>query len=392
MRRALLMLFIAMLALTLTGCWDRNELNTLFIVTGIGIDRAADSDQLNVTVQVRQTHGENSSMKGDSGPSSFLLLNQRSASVLDAIETLDVNRTRRLFLQHNQVLIFDASLAEDGVLPYMDLFTRDAQTRMEAWVLLSDDPAREILATELDVDSVSGIALSTMIKSQTRATSAFGVRVLDLISSLTLPSSAIAIPIVAKDSTEDMGKLTFRGMALFNGDKMVGRIEGDALRGYLWSAGDVNEDWITFEIPGGSAALKVVAGQRGAALSRSGDGRFTYSITIDLDAIVGEIQGGSDIEIDAFESILAKGACDALERDIERFIDKSKALKCDVLKIGDAIRKRYPDAWQAISEDWLTLYPEVDFDIQIRAQILEDGRISIPLGAEEAYNHNEQNR
>ena len=54
LRAALLCLITLLLALVPGGCWDAREINTLSLVSGIGVDAGQNPGQYDVTVQIRK--------------------------------------------------------------------------------------------------------------------------------------------------------------------------------------------------------------------------------------------------------------------------------------------------------------------------------------------------
>jgi spore germination protein KC len=74
--RIVIVALVCVLALSLTGCWDQHELNKLFIVTGVAMDKSATPGQIDITLQVAKSQQSASGSSGDTksqGDSTILL-------------------------------------------------------------------------------------------------------------------------------------------------------------------------------------------------------------------------------------------------------------------------------------------------------------------------------
>ena len=77
----------------------------------------------------------------------------------------------KLYFPHNQVIIMGKSLAEDGVIKYLDFFLRDAETRDNVLVLVAGGTAGEILDTMPEGDKLPAVNISNSLDAQSRGTS-----------------------------------------------------------------------------------------------------------------------------------------------------------------------------------------------------------------------------
>jgi spore germination protein KC len=259
-------LICVLLALTvlfgISGCWDSNELDTLFFVTGVGLDvgentngnaagsavgntgsdtggnisSSAGSDtsgstngntggnaagnmgEVNVSVQIAKIGG------GSSGPStgtssgggsssgeggSSILLESSGKSVLAAISSMRHESTRTLYLHHNQMVVFGRDLAQKGIKEHLDLFLRFEESRMETLVLVADGKAKDILSAELDQDKLSGVAVARMMKQYSTISTYLNVNMLTLVSKLLQKTTSLLMPIVEVQEEKQKKKLEY---------------------------------------------------------------------------------------------------------------------------------------------------------------------------------------
>ena len=56
MKKIFILVFLLLCSLFLVGCWDAREINTLFIVTGIAIDKSEQEGFFDVSVMGLKLH------------------------------------------------------------------------------------------------------------------------------------------------------------------------------------------------------------------------------------------------------------------------------------------------------------------------------------------------
>jgi len=144
LRAALLILITLMFALVPGGCWDSHEINTLSLVSGIGVDAGQKPNEYDVTVQIRKITDRE---KEPETP--FLLLDATASNMLEALEEIRLMNNRELYLHQNEIIIICHEQAFRGIRPLLDVFLRYHETRMDVWVVISMCPAKDILEVKL---------------------------------------------------------------------------------------------------------------------------------------------------------------------------------------------------------------------------------------------------
>ena len=104
----------ALLLLISSGCYDIVELDTISIVTGVGIDRDEKPGLIRLTVQVgkAETFGGGGETGKEISEKAYLVLDATDRSIVGALDSLRQDNSRTLFLHHNQLIIFGESHAK----------------------------------------------------------------------------------------------------------------------------------------------------------------------------------------------------------------------------------------------------------------------------------------
>ena len=371
----------------LTGCWDNEELNLLFIVTGVALDKAELPDHLSVTVQVgdvkQQTAapGEN---KGTGGGNSALVLNTVSDSILKAFLTLDKDSNHVLFAHHNQIILIGSELAKEGIEDQLDIFLRDQQSRLEVPIAIVDGQAGEVLSAKLTQDPVSGFFLSGMFEGLKSISPRYRMRIIDFASALLTETTSPVVPIIRLDETDDKQEVHMTGMAVFKGGAMVGKLNKEQTTGYIWAMGGVRRGDLEASSDQGQVVFYVskIDSKRSVALKP--DGSAAVKLAVSAELTIGELYGFDSLKPEE----LMPQLMDMAEREIQRKItDTFQAachLKADIYGFGCDIFCHHPKEWEDLKNHWDELFPQTSLQVQVTARILGTGQIVQSLDMEEA--------
>ncbi len=392
MKKLLCILVSIVVAFTVTGCWDSRELDTLFIVTGVGLDASQNQDELDVNVQiVRIADGGQSSggMQGGGGAgksggnSNVILLEASGKSVLSALSTLRHESTRILFLHHNQMIVFGKEQAQSGIEQHIDMFMRDEETRMETLVFVADGEAKEVLAADLDQDKLSGVAAARIMRQYGTISSYLNVNMMKLVSAFLQKTTAPIIPIIAVKKEENQTKLLISKMAVFKEDKMVGELDWDEITGFLWAKGDINEGILEMSLDQGTASLNILQAKSTMEPVLQSDGRIGVIMNIDSAVDIEELNGFGDLKLEDVYTLLIQEATKKIEQRVYTTFDKTKLLNTDIYGFGGAFHIKYPKLWNNIQQQWNELYPQMQLVLSVNVKLTGTGKTGMSLEMEE---------
>ena len=164
----LLIIIFLSLSSTLGGCWDKNELNSLAITTGVAFDKNESEEYIKMTTQVISlgTLAPAAVQSGITSPP-FWNIETRGKTVFDCVRNASMQSPKKLYWAHNQIIVFSEELArQEGVGQYLDFFLRDAEPRISIWVLVSKGPASDILEIDSNLDPIPSMNISSLIKNR----------------------------------------------------------------------------------------------------------------------------------------------------------------------------------------------------------------------------------
>lgn len=367
--------------ISLSGCWNNRELDTLGIVMGVGVDKSEGPGRIQLTVQVVKP-GEISSSKksGNSGGSSAAFWNVTGTgdTIFSTIRDLTNQSSRKLFFPHNQVLIFGRSLAEEGLQGYVDFFARDPETRLNIWILVSEGSAAEILSVKSELEKIPANNISKLVKGKnTSASQGPSVRFRDLITRLMSKTTAPVAPMIKITGEGEEKAVELSGTAVFKKDKMVGVMDKTEGRGLLWVLGEVEGG--TIEVQENESIISMEVVRASAEITPEfSDGKIKIKVDITEEGNLAEETGTQNLSGLGEITSLENKKADVIRGEVMAALRKAQGLDADVFAFGDAVHQHYPKEWKDLEGKWDEIFPTIEVQVNVQSKLRLMGRISSP--------------
>lgn len=383
--------------LTLSGCWDRTEVNDIAIVQGIALDSAGHG-QIEVTVSIaipaQVTPPGATGGSGEQGPPA----SNRAATartVTEAMNFLQEKLSRRLFFAHNAVILIGEELAKEGVNPHMDFFARHRQNRLRTPIAVVAGRAADVLATTFPIELNVPVGIQEIERQQLAPFTDLRRFLQALVSEGEEPFTAVVhvatggtaapgtlrVPPDSAPEQRDPSQPRVAGAAVFRGGHLAGLLNETEARGILWARGELRtaittvplgdaNRWVGFELIRASANLE----------PRVVDGRIVMRVDIKSEHDLVENPAGVDNASPKVIGLLEKALAREIETNVRRAIDKvQKELASDVLGFGEQLRRVHPDVWTEVRASWDELFPQVEVEVQVSAVVRRTGLAARPL-------------
>lgn len=369
---------LLLLSLVLSGgCWDRRELETLAVVTGMGLNYAAQGDGYEVAFQIVRAAQLQSASGGAGGGGELKpvwILRSTGPTVFEAVRNATFQSSRRLFLSHNQVLIISEAVAKGGLLPALEFFVRDHEPRNTQWLLLTPDEPVEILDAAAGLERVSALAIvDLMITSKIKP-----VYLADYIKTRIEKTTANTLPIIRIYETAGKKELLLDGTAILKEDRLVGFLDHKETRGLLWVLGEVRGGVITVDLPGGGKATFEIFDAIPKVKVEFKEGRVQVKIEIKERAGLGAQTTYADLSTPEQFKKLENLQTKAIEDEIRAALAKAKAYKADIFGFGEYLYKHDHRTWQRLQKEWERYFVDAQVEIKIEAMVEELGLVTRP--------------
>jgi spore germination protein KC len=377
-KTALVLFFLSITSLFLSGCWDRTEVNDLAIITAAGLDVTDDHKlELSVSVYVSNPSGgqKMGSMSDASGEGTGQSIVQSAVGVdmADAVSKLQQMLPRKVFWGQDDVFIFGERLAKQGIAEPMDYLIRTPGPRERANVFVSKGSARDVLKLQPGIERNVAEVLRELAKSQT----GLNITMNELAQMLVGKAGAAVIPWVEINHNQDDPKAipVIKGTAIVKNGKMVGRINDITTRGILWLRNEVKTATVTISPKNtkGYVSLHIKRSRTELVPRIHGN---SWSITVKIETYDDIIENTTDINFMKPENThkLETELGGDIENRVNLALTKAqKKMNADIFNFADAFYRKYPKEWNQVKDRWDEIYPKVEVKLETNPKVTRPG-------------------
>ncbi|NPV54333.1 MAG: Ger(x)C family spore germination protein [Firmicutes bacterium] len=393
---AIILLIVIMT--TMTGCWNRREIETLGFVLAVGIDQAREEGKVQLTVQVAKPFaigvgGQAGGGGGAMQEKPFWVVSSTGYTVFEAVRNFLSQSPRRLCWGHNRFILIGEELARKGVQDVLDVFVRDGEPRWRAWIVVAKGArASDLLETEFELERMPAEAAMGIIQGSRMGLSTIGESMLiDFLQKLEeegIDPIATRAEIVPRPQKFDIrGELKrekigasarITGAAVFKDDKLVGWLNKPETRGFNWVMGKVRSGIIVIKKPGEEdrfIGLEILRA-KGGFKPEIKDGRVSVTVRVEAEANVGDIQGFLDpLESPEVWASMERRMAAVIKNEIMAAVAKAQELNSDIFGFGAELNRRNPEKWAELKDRWDEEFPRVDVQVEVKAKLRRSGLV-----------------
>ena len=337
----------------LSGCWDRQEIEEIGFVMGVGLD-PADENMFESTFQIAipgQLVRQPSTNSSNTEP--FLNVSTIGKTNFKNVRQIASMRSRTLNFNHLKIIVINTELLELGLIKQLsDFFIRDHEMRRKTLILASNDPVKELLQNKLPLENYKAMSIEMIQNNYRRVSSMPKMMSVGDISRYISKDTGYIMPLI---SSLDDKYLVIEGGAVINGkDKLVGLLKPTEIEAYNWVIGETNQS-IT-EVNTEDDEIFVYESQKMASYisyERKNDENI-FNITIKTEGSVGESWLNQNHLSD--NKVLIK-IQKLIEQKIEE--DATEIVKTmqdeystDVFGFGEIIKSKKHKYWDEIKDNW----------------------------------------
>lgn len=381
MRRATIVGVLAAILVLVPGCWDRVEIEDRAAVLAVGFDPGPGPGQLLLTAQIaipgRIPLGPSPGGGGGATQNTrqtVFLGTAQGRSVAEALDDLQNTLSAQIFLGHLRVIVVSQTLARAGMAPLMEYFRRDPQVRRTSWLIISQNPAAEVVSLAPSFSRVPALFLSDMLDHNVntgRLPVTFLGHYWDIASS---EGQEPILPYLR--ARGQFARLL--GVAVLREQRMVDVISMTDLPAYMEASGSRQAaEIVTVPMPGDPRSplrLRVIRRQSVVTPELVG-GRPRVSIHISLEANV--LEKNSTHKLNRVDQLATadREAERVVRESILRLIARTQRERADVFGFGEQFRGKQPAFWRRVREhaSWFEAYPNVSADVVVEFRIRRVG-------------------
>ncbi|PTM58109.1 Ger(x)C family spore germination protein [Desmospora activa] len=370
---------------TLTGCWNRREMNQLSIAGMLGVDKIG--DEYIVSAQVINPGKVFLPEGGGTNQSPVITYIENGETLFEAFRKLTQKFPRKLYLPYVQVVIIGEDLAKEGITRPLDVLVRDHNVRPDLYLAVAKGTtALSLVKILTPLEEIPAIKLtrSMEISSQQWAETS-KVKLYQLASDLVHPGIQTHLPGIEVIGNPDEGEntdtlnkstlstfLRIDGIAVFWDGKLKGWLNQRESEGFNFAKGEVNSTLV--DVPcgeqGGKVGMEVVRTKstiEGDMVRRRPRGR----IAVEVEANVAEVECPIDLNDPSVIDDLVRQTEQAIAKKVNQSLERLQhQYHSDIFGFGVALQRSHPQQWRRWEKQWDRVFSQmpikVDIDVEIR--------------------------
>ena len=399
MKRSLLVIFLLIVVVGNTGCWNMKELNEIAIIVGMGIDKAG--DQFEISLQIINPT-QIAPQKGNGDKTPVVLYSEKANSIFEALRKLTKKLPRKANVSQLQMLVIGEELAREGIGPVVDLISRDHEYGSNFYITIAKaNTAKNILSILSALEESPSEHLNASLKtSQQNWAPTRAIIIDELLRDLISESrnaELTGIEVVRRysgsgDSDKNVKRIKpdvmfkYSTLAVFQMDKLVGWLTEDESKGVNYVAGKVKSTVSALPCPNNPNQQAVMEVIRTKSKIKGKVQNQQPKIRVDLfvEQNVGELQCENlDLTDPAVIRYFNRTAEKELSNGIRHSIKTlQQKYQTDILGFGDAIRRADPNYWKSIKASWPEKFAKVPVQIHVQVKTLRVGTVTDSLPAQ----------
>lgn len=398
--KSIILSIILIIAVLLSSCTSSQEIEDVGIVLATGIDMEGDKYLLTHEVIVPKS---SVSDKIGQGPN-VQYVQSKGDTIIDALRNASLVFDKKLFLAHNRVIILGEDLAKRGIGDIINFYVSDVEPRESTLLLVvKGSPAHEVMGIKGGLSDTPGKYLFDLLENHR-----FNLKARDLTLNeflrYFLAGENVVVSTVQKIEQKEIDKeeekpnrtiLDVTGGAVFRKDRLIGYYTGEEMKGFNFLIDEFENGLIIFKMPdevvkdnkfvarsGQYLVVEVKASKTKSKVELVED-KLLLKIDVNIEGVLIEDTKGLNISSQAMLEAVRSACAKKVEEYIVRTLEKAqKEFKTDTFSIGNLVHISYPDLWKEISDDWESIFPDLDYKINVKVDVIRAGLINTPVNIE----------
>lgn len=370
----------------ITGCFNYRELNELAITSAVGIDKTEDGYK--TTIQIINTQKNGADTNSSMEQPKFVTYTSTGKNLQEALRSVILESSRRIYADHIQVLVIGEDLARDGIYDILDLFFRNSELRKQFQVVIArDTTAEEILKVVTPLETLNSKHIDEGLSVDNKYLGVGEVvdfeqlvaSYLDSNKEMVLPSVVLKEKTLEGDtienteSTKPHENVIESTMGVFKDDKLLGFLSEKESIALSFVRGKINNTVLSYECADNKYVVSEIINTKTEVSMESNPLKAKIKITGSLN--INEVTCDLDLEDLKVISEIESNLEDELKNNINDTINTIRdEYNTDVFGFRDMLYKSNPKYYKKIADEWYdTIFKDLDIEIDVNFDFVEKG-------------------
>ncbi|MDH2363358.1 Ger(x)C family spore germination protein [Priestia megaterium] len=387
-----MLIVVCIFVVLLSGCWDREELQQLSIVSGMAIDKGSDKikNRYRVTVQIinpSQVAGGQQGGKVQASP--VTTFTETGSTLAETLRKISTKSPGELFFPHLQVLVIGEKVAKEGIEDLFDMIERDAQFRVLFPVLIARGhaTAKETLEVTTSLEAIPSAKIGDALKSSEEDWGTYkSTRADQVIQGL--KEGSVVVTGIKIDGERKSGNATtnmqqispstqleINGMAIFKNGKLENWLEGHAARGVTWITNEMKRTVINLNCgkKKEATAIEISRAKSSTHVTIKHQKPVIY-ITVHAEGAVLENNCSKDLGKSKVLGQLDEQLEEEIKQEVLLTVKRAQKQKSDIFNFGEKVNMADKRIWKNIETSWeKDIFPETEVYVNVQAIIRRTG-------------------
>lgn len=425
------LLFIPILFL-LCGCYDSKEPNNIAYVVAVGVDLTDDEGIYEYTIQFAKTtqiSGGSGEEGGKEGSEIVEVINVKAPSVYTAVNIANQVVSKNFTLAHTKLIVISEELSEKGVSDLFDTFGRNSDIRPNIYMAVSTCSAKYYLDNVKPIAEINPVTYYRLIFESARGGYVPRVLLKDFYFRIDDENTQNVLPLagVNKENAEKeneghennlngdtakeghkndiseseinthkfdfltkryyAGKIDVQkknasevmGMAIFDGDKMIGKTDNIDSLMYNILQGNYEMSYVSFysentpDVPV-TIALRQQRKPKVSVNTKGENPVIKITIYTEGQLISESTKNPTETDLANLENEISS----AIKEETEYFLEKTqKGFGTDIVGFGQYAKADFFTNKDYDNYNWRDKYKNAEFDVSIQFRMQNTGFIDL---------------
>lgn len=373
----------------LTGCLDKNEIETFGFVVALGVD-LGESDEVIVSVQILKPNND-PKRDSSSDASQIEVYTCAGNSIYNALYNLSNRLSIPLKLSSNKYILVGRKFAEAGIQPVIDFSLRFNEMRPTNPILVTKERALDILKIQESGEYISPSVISNLLKRQSYLCKAPITTNLEFANDIKSESgvSVCGVLSVDKRMKKTHNNFVLSGSAVFKKDKLIGYMNEEETCGMQWIKGKVKLGDIVIHDKDKAKISLAILNSSSNLKPLIKDKSVNVTANIMVQSNIREVYENKSESMDFNDNLdlideLSKKQGKVIGDKVNEAISAAQyRLAADVFGFGDLLYREYPHDWENIKDHWNNIFPHINIKVNVSSQIKQTGDLSNVITDEE---------
>ncbi len=382
-------LFFVVICLSLTGCYDKTELDNLAYVIGIGLDVGEaqngedddnDGENLNITYQIAipvKIAGENNS----SGKETYTTYTVSASSLFMGNSIVNAMTSKEINLSHINIILYSEEIAKKGLSGHINGLLGNTDIRPKTPVAICRGKASDFFNQITPVLETNPARYYSLILSSFNYTDeSIGSELISFYSnaqSIDREASTVIGEISSEelnnsDSDENKDKAAFKGLAVFKAGTMIGEIPPKITDAHLLLTNALKRGNVTVKDPEDENSIATATIRQYTPTKINVDVKDKVpkvDITLFINAHFEASNSTTDYLNPENKLKLKKAIQEKITSNIYEYLNEIKKLDSDIVGIGKYAKVKCL-TWEDYEDlHWQEIFKNSEFNVKVEVDL-----------------------